>query len=63
MAPWWELSPNTVELLLARGMKYDSSMMEDDYHPIIFASATAGLQQEGVRMDEALEGRQGNRSR
>ena len=33
MAPWWELSPNTVELLLARGMKYDSSMMEDDYHP------------------------------
>ena len=25
MAPWWELSPNTVELLLARGIKYDSS--------------------------------------
>src|SRR6266404_4103261 len=33
MAPWWELSPNTVELLLARGIAYDSSMMEDDYHP------------------------------
>lgn len=33
MAPWWELSPNTVELLLARGISYDSSMMEDDYHP------------------------------
>lgn len=33
MAPWWELSPNTVELLVERGISYDSSMMEDDYHP------------------------------
>jgi len=33
MAPWWELSPNTVELLLSRGILYDSSLMEDDYHP------------------------------
>ena len=33
MAPWWELSPNTVELLLARGIQYDGSLMEDDYHP------------------------------
>jgi peptidoglycan-N-acetylglucosamine deacetylase len=33
MAPWWELSPNTVELLEARGIQYDSSLMEDDYHP------------------------------
>ena len=33
MAPWWELSPNTVELSLARGIQYDSSLMEDDYHP------------------------------
>jgi peptidoglycan-N-acetylglucosamine deacetylase len=33
MAPWWEVSPNTVELLLSRGIKYDSSLMEDDYHP------------------------------
>ncbi len=33
MAPWWELSPNTVELLFDRGISYDSSMMEDDYHP------------------------------
>ncbi len=33
MAPWWELSPNTVELLLSRGIRYDSSLMEDDYHP------------------------------
>src|SRR3984885_12177749 len=28
MAPWWELSKNTVELLLSRGIRYDSSMME-----------------------------------
>ena len=33
MAPWWELSKNTVELLLDRGITYDSSLMEDDYHP------------------------------
>ncbi|MCP2041491.1 peptidoglycan/xylan/chitin deacetylase (PgdA/CDA1 family) [Neisseria sp. HSC-16F19] len=33
MAPWWELSPNSVELLLERGISYDSSLMEDDYHP------------------------------
>ena len=33
MAPWWELSTNTIELLLERGIQYDSSLMEDDYHP------------------------------
>ena len=33
MAPWWELSPNTISLLQERGIKYDSSLMEDDYHP------------------------------
>lgn len=33
MAPWWELSPNTVELLVKYGITYDSSLMEDDYHP------------------------------
>ena len=33
MAPWWELSPNTIALLRERGIKYDSSLMEDDYHP------------------------------
>jgi peptidoglycan/xylan/chitin deacetylase (PgdA/CDA1 family) len=32
-APWWELSPNTIDLLLERGIQYESSMMEDDYHP------------------------------
>ncbi|MEW5620802.1 polysaccharide deacetylase [Pseudomonas putida] len=33
MAPWWELSSNTIDLLLSRGISYDSSLMEDDYHP------------------------------
>ncbi|MBJ90832.1 MAG: polysaccharide deacetylase [Woeseia sp.] len=33
MAPWWELSANSIELLLERGIKYDSSLMEDDFHP------------------------------
>jgi len=33
MAPWWELSRNSVELLMARGIRYDSSLMEDDYCP------------------------------
>ena len=33
MAPWWELSNNSIELLLERGIKYDSSLMEDDFHP------------------------------
>ena len=38
MAPWWELSPNTIELLLAHGIRYDSSLMEDDYHPYYLRS-------------------------
>lgn len=30
-APWWELSEATPELLLARGIKYDHSMMHRDF--------------------------------
>lgn len=30
-APWWEHSEATAELLLARGIKYDSSMMHRDF--------------------------------
>lgn len=33
VAPWWELSPVTPELLLERGIKYDHSLMHDDFHP------------------------------
>ena len=33
VAPWWELGPNTAELLLKKGIKYDHSMMNNDFHP------------------------------
>ncbi len=33
VAPWWEVGPQTVELLLEAGIEYDHSMMHDDYHP------------------------------
>lgn len=32
-SPSWDLSPNTVELLVAAGFEYDSSLMGDDYTP------------------------------
>ena len=33
VAPWWEFSSITPELLLERGIKYDHSLMHDDFHP------------------------------
>ncbi|MEU7740722.1 polysaccharide deacetylase [Nonomuraea sp. NPDC049158] len=33
VAPWWEFSPVTNELLLERGIKYDHSLMHDDFTP------------------------------
>jgi peptidoglycan-N-acetylglucosamine deacetylase len=33
VAPWWEFSPNTAELLLERGIKYDHSLMHRDFTP------------------------------
>jgi peptidoglycan-N-acetylglucosamine deacetylase len=32
-SPTWDLSPSTVDLLIAHGFDYDSSMMGDDYTP------------------------------
>lgn len=32
-SPSWDLSPHTIELLLAHGFVYESSMMGDDYTP------------------------------
>ena len=32
VAPWWEFSAVTAELLLARGIEYDHSLMHDDFH-------------------------------
>ena len=33
VAPWWEFSPVTNELLLERGFLYDHSLMHDDHTP------------------------------
>jgi peptidoglycan-N-acetylglucosamine deacetylase len=33
VAPWWELGPRTIELLIEAGIDYDHSMMHDDFHP------------------------------
>lgn len=33
VAPWWEFSPVTNELLLEHGIKYDHSLMHNDFHP------------------------------
>jgi peptidoglycan/xylan/chitin deacetylase (PgdA/CDA1 family) len=33
VAPWWEFSAITNDLLLDRGITYDHSLMHDDFHP------------------------------
>ncbi len=33
VAPWWEFSNITNELLLKHGIKYDHSLMHNDFHP------------------------------
>lgn len=33
VAPWWEFSPVTNELLLKKGIKYDHSLMHNDFEP------------------------------
>ncbi|MDE0308068.1 MAG: polysaccharide deacetylase [Albidovulum sp.] len=33
VAPWWEFSPVTNELLLKKGIKYDHSLMNNDFTP------------------------------
>jgi len=33
VAPWWEVSETTVELLLNAGIKYDNSLMHNDHTP------------------------------
>src|SRR5690606_2098404 len=34
-SPAWDLSSNSVDLLIKHGFKYDSSMMADDYTPYL----------------------------
>ncbi|ADB50459.1 polysaccharide deacetylase family protein [Conexibacter woesei] len=63
VAPWWEFSPVTNELLLKHGIKYDHSLMHDDFHPyrvrvgdtwtkIDYAGAAAEWMQPLVRGEE-----------
>jgi peptidoglycan/xylan/chitin deacetylase (PgdA/CDA1 family) len=33
VAPWWEFSPITAELLLRKGIRYDHSLMHHDFQP------------------------------
>jgi peptidoglycan/xylan/chitin deacetylase (PgdA/CDA1 family) len=33
VAPWWEVSPITADLLLSKGIVYDHSFMHDDFSP------------------------------
>ncbi|MDO6470098.1 polysaccharide deacetylase, partial [Neptunomonas phycophila] len=33
VAPWWEFSNDTNELLLTKGINYDHSLMHNDFHP------------------------------
>ena len=33
VAPWWEFSPITNELLFKKGVKYDHSLHHNDFHP------------------------------
>jgi peptidoglycan-N-acetylglucosamine deacetylase len=33
VAPWWEVGPQTIELLLEAGIEYDHSMMHHDFQP------------------------------
>lgn len=33
VAPWWEFSPVTTDLLLENGIKYDHSLMHHDHQP------------------------------
>ena len=38
VAPWWEFSPVTAELLLSNGIKYDHSLMHKDFRVLLRAS-------------------------
>jgi peptidoglycan/xylan/chitin deacetylase (PgdA/CDA1 family) len=33
VAPWWEFSPATADLLHKHGFRYDHSLMHNDFHP------------------------------
>ncbi len=37
VAPWWEFSRVSNELLLKKGIKYDHSLMHNDFQPVLRA--------------------------
>ncbi len=65
VAPWWEFSPITNELLLKKGLKYDHSLMHHD-HPALLRAGRGQLdknrlREESRRMDGAVKARPGDR--
>ncbi len=65
VAPWWEFSPITNELLLKKGLKYDHSLMHHDSPALLRAGRGQldenRLREESRRMDGAVEARPGDR--
>ncbi|BBG25089.1 4-deoxy-4-formamido-L-arabinose-phosphoundecaprenol deformylase ArnD [Sulfuracidifex tepidarius] len=31
--PWWDMGESTIDLMIEKGLKYDSSMMGEEFHP------------------------------
>ena len=52
VAPWWEFSPVTNELLLERGIKYDHSLMHNDHQPY-YVRVGDQLDQDRLRQEAA----------
>lgn len=51
-SPSWDLSPSTVDLLLANGFVYDSSMMGHDHHPYFARRGDVVSEDEPIRFGE-----------
>lgn len=51
-SPAWDLSPATVDLLLAHGFLYDSSMMGHDHHPYFARRGDVVSEDEPMRFGE-----------
>ena len=65
VAPWWEFSRVTNELLLKKGIKYDHSLMHKDYQPYYVRVGDSWTKidycEEAERMDGAPEARHRDR--
>ena len=66
VAPWWEFSSVTNELLLKKGIKYDHSLMNNDFHPFYVRVGDSwtliDYSKHAERVDEAAGARRRNRS-